>query len=134
MEVLLATAILLGSVLVLMELAGIGRHYIQSVEDWTAAQLLCESKLNELLSGVARLQEVQQRTMERDPDWSYSVEITPVRDLDLAELRVTVTQRPQQGEPSQAIRGKPKSFTLVRWIPDPSRDRSRGHRFPDRLW
>ena len=124
MEVLLATAILLGSVLVLMELAGIGRHYIQSIEDRTTAQLLCQSKLNEMLSGVTRLEEVQQRTFEDHPDWEYTVEILPVRDLEVSTLRVTVTQQ-ARNEANEVTRGKPKRFTLYRWIPNSSLDRVR---------
>ena len=121
MEVLLATAILLGSIAVLSELAGIGRHYILSVEDHTAAQILCQSKLNEILSGVAPMEEVQQRVLENNPEWIYTVEIYPIRGIELASLRVTVTK--QASDPSiQQIRGKPRSFSLVRWIPDPQFD------------
>ena len=121
MEVLLATAILLGSIAVLSELAGIGRYYILSVEDHTAAQILCQSKLNEILSGVAPMEEVQQRVLENNPDWIYTVEIYPIRGIELASLRVTVTK--QASDPSiQQIRGKPRSFSLVRWIPDPHFD------------
>jgi Tfp pilus assembly protein PilV len=121
MEVLLATAILLGSIAVLSELAGIGRYYILSVEDHTAAQILCQSKLNEILSGVAPMEEVQQRVLENNPEWIYTVEIYPIRGIELASLRVTVTK--QASDPSiQQIRGKPRSFSLVRWIPDPQFD------------
>jgi hypothetical protein len=118
MEVLLATAILLGSILVLMELAGVGRHYIQSVEDRTTAQLLCQTKLNELLAGAEPLEEVDEQMVEDHPDWVYSVELRPAGDLNLATLRVTVAQQLPEGQ-ERSIRGKPKSFTLVRWIPDP---------------
>ena len=124
MEVLLATAILLGSVLVLMELAGIGRHYIQSVEDHTTAQLLCQSKLNEILSGITPPEEVQERAFPDHPEWEYSVELLPVRDLDVSNLCVTVTQK-RNAEMEQVVRGKPKSFTLCRWIPNPSKQRLR---------
>ncbi|MFV1966643.1 MAG: hypothetical protein ACC628_14560 [Pirellulaceae bacterium] len=120
----MATAILLGSILVLMELAGIGRYYIQSVERHTTAQLLCQSKLNEILSGLAPLEGVPRRSVPGDSDWEYSVEIQPVSGLDVSLLRVTVTEV----EPSEATvttRGKPKIFTLSRWIPNPSQDRSR---------
>lgn len=121
MEVILATAILLGSIVVLSELAGIGRYYILSVEDYTTAQLLCQSKLNEILSGAAPVEEVQQRVLENNPAWTYTVEVDPIRGIELAALRVTVTKQP--GDPSvQSMRGKPRSFSLVRWIPDPHFD------------
>jgi hypothetical protein len=122
MEVLLATAILLGSVLVLMELGGIGRRCIESVDRRTTAQTLCFSKLNEILSGLAPLEEVQQRPLENDPEWVYTVEILPVSGIDLASLRVTVSEL-QVDSLGELPQHKPKSFTLVRWIPDPSVDR-----------
>lgn len=118
MEVLLATAILLGSVLVLMELAGIGRHYIQSVDRRTTAQLLCQTKMSELLAGIQRVEPVEQRVFEDQPDWNYTIEVTPVSGTDLVSLKVTVMENVVEGE-SRVVRGKPKSFSLVRWVRRP---------------
>jgi len=50
-EVILATAILMGSVFVLSELAGIGRRQSQRAELHARAQQLCEQTLNEVLTG-----------------------------------------------------------------------------------
>ena len=133
MEVLLATAILLGSILVLMELAGIGRHYVQSVEARSTAQMLCQTKLNELLAGIQPLEEIEEQVVEDDPDWMYSVEVLPVRRLPLSLLRVTVTQRTLEGT-TPSIRGRPKSYSLARWVPDGAvkrrSDGRRGHTVP----
>ena len=49
MEVLLATGILLGSLIVLGQLATVGRKHAHDAETLTTAQLLCQSKLNEIL-------------------------------------------------------------------------------------
>ena len=137
MEVLLATAILLGSILVLMELAGIGRHYVQSVEARSTAQMLCQTKLNELLAGIQPLEEIDERVVEDYPDWTYSVEVLPVRRLPLSLLRVTVTQRTLEGT-TPTIRGKPKSCSLARWVPDaPSSERGmegEATRFAEAEW
>lgn len=118
MEVLLATAILLASVLILMELAGIGRYYVQSVEARSTAQMICLTKLNELLAGVQPLQPIEERAVEDYPDWVYAVEITPVRELPLTEVRVTVAQQVAEGA-NPLVRGKPKSCSLVRWVSQP---------------
>jgi prepilin-type N-terminal cleavage/methylation domain-containing protein len=58
-EVIIATAILLGSVFVLSELAGLGRRQSQRAEQHTRAQELCEQTLNEILFGERPLLEVE---------------------------------------------------------------------------
>ena len=63
MEVLLATAILLGSVIVLGELAGIGRQNANSAEELATAQRLCQNKLNEILAGLTSLEPVEAETL-----------------------------------------------------------------------
>jgi type II secretory pathway pseudopilin PulG len=59
-EVILATAVLLGSVMVLSELAGIGRRQGQRARDLTRAQLLCERQLSALLTEGQPITPVQQ--------------------------------------------------------------------------
>lgn len=54
-EVIMATAILLGSVVVLSQLAGLGRTYAQNTEQMSLAQRICENTLNELLVGIRPL-------------------------------------------------------------------------------
>ncbi len=53
LEVLLATGILLGAAIVLSELAGIGARQASAARDLAQAQLLCQSKLNEIVAGIA---------------------------------------------------------------------------------
>ncbi len=118
LEALLATAILLGCVAVLAQLASVGRYHVQSVQDRSTAQLLCQKKLNELLCGALPLEDVSERTLETDPDWLYSVEVVPVPDLPMLSVRVTVTQR-QDEQLERSVRHKPCSFQLVRWVADP---------------
>jgi len=130
MEVLLATAILLGSVLVLMELASIGRYYVQSVAARSTAQMLCQSKLDELLAGVQPLEAVEDRAIEDRPDWIYSVEVEPVTRLPLVAVRVTVTEQFLEGS-SAAVRGRPRTFSLVRWISAQGRAAAAGEAPPN---
>lgn len=48
MEVLLATSILLGSSIALIELATIGRKQAHAAYDLNIAQLLCQAKIDEI--------------------------------------------------------------------------------------
>ena len=59
-EIILSTAVLLGSVMVLSELAGIGRRQGQRAQDYTQAQLLCERQLSALLTGQTPITPVEQ--------------------------------------------------------------------------
>lgn len=118
MEVLLATGILLGSLIVLGQLATVGRMHAHDAEKLTTAQLLCQSKLNEILAGVDRLRSVEGESLA--DGWLYSVEVAPAGKLHLASLRVTVWE---DLPPDDATDGpRPKRFTLTRWIRGPNRE------------
>ncbi len=73
MEVILATAILLGSVIVLGELAGMGRRQSLRGRDLAEAQQLCEKTLNEILTGLRPLEPQEQEPLLFDQPLSASV-------------------------------------------------------------
>jgi prepilin-type N-terminal cleavage/methylation domain-containing protein len=112
-EMLVATAIVLVSVGVLSELAGVGQRHARAAEDAATAQRLCQNLLEGILCGGAPLETTQDAVVKEDPDWTYSVELKPLDDYawepGLAELRVTVTKTSEAASPS-------RSFSLVRWI------------------
>jgi prepilin-type N-terminal cleavage/methylation domain-containing protein len=62
-EVMLATAILLGSVVVLGELASMGRRQSEKGKKLAEAQQLCEQTLNEVLLGLRPLEPVEQEPL-----------------------------------------------------------------------
>jgi general secretion pathway protein I len=112
LEVILAIAILGGCIAVIGELIRIGSRQAEEAREMTIAQLLCESKLNEIASGILPPESVSGAPCETDVDWMYSVGITPLDGSSLIEVRVTVEQ-------AQSTRLIPLSFTLVRWMIDP---------------
>ncbi len=117
LEVVLATSILLAVAIVLFELAAIGRAHIESAEDLTTAQRICQTRINEILSGASPLQVVQGEPLEEDSDWTITVALDPVEQMPgLAALRVTVSREASPGH-------RAKQYTLVRWI----RDSQAGH-------
>ncbi|HUT95789.1 MAG TPA: hypothetical protein VMY37_40430 [Thermoguttaceae bacterium] len=121
MEVLLATSILLASLIVLGQLATVGRMHARDAERLTTAQLLCQSKLNEILAGVERVRPVEQEALAEAPGWVWSAEIESVEKLHLASLRVTVSEDLPELEDA-ADGPRPKQFTLTRWIRDPNHE------------
>jgi len=127
MEVLMATSILLASVIVLGELAGIGRRHASASRELATAQILCENKLNEILSGAAPAVRVDGEPLDVQPGWMYSVEIEPL-DAEQAAiapgmvaLKVTVEAEDTPRRRSEIDHQGTKQFSLVRWIREPAR-------------
>lgn len=112
LEVLLATAVLLGCVVVLGHLASIGRVDANSARDLADAQRICQNRMNELLTGLVPLQTSEQETLADEPGWQCTIAIEPAEAPGLAAVRVTVANDlPDQRHPVR--------FTLVRWLRDP---------------
>jgi prepilin-type N-terminal cleavage/methylation domain-containing protein len=113
LEVILALSILAGAIVVLGELVRLGTLNAASARDLTQAQLLCETKLAEVMSGLMLPEIVQSVPCETDAGFLYSIDVQPLDMPGLLVLTVTVTQNvPATHHPAQ--------FTLVRWIQDPA--------------
>jgi len=112
LEVILAIAIFAGAMTVLGELLRIGVRHAESARDLTRAELLCESKLAEITSGIAVAEAVNNVPCEFDSDWLYSVAWDPIDEEGLIAVRVTVTRDAPR-------RLRPVAFSLSRWMRDP---------------
>jgi general secretion pathway protein I len=117
LEVVFALAILGGAIVVLGEVARTALKNAEATRDMVRAQLLCESKLSEIISGLASTDPVQNATLEQATDsneaaWLYSVETNSLQEDGLLLLQVTVTR-------DQPAEKRPVRFSLQRWIPNP---------------
>lgn len=126
LEVLMATSILLGSVIVLNQLAGIGRKNALAAQDLSTAQMLCESRLNEILAGTTAVEEVEEEPLSNAPGWVFSLSLEPVDRANgsdepkLLGLHLSVSR-------AELERQNASRFTLVRWIADSrAEDRPKG--------
>jgi len=120
LEVILALAILAGAVVVLGELARQGLESTRIARDLTYAQLLCESKLAELVSGAEIPEPVQDMPVAllevpSTSTWLYSIDVVDTGEEGLVSVWVTVTQDP-------STERNPVRCTLVRWMLDPYAD------------
>ena len=113
LEVILAIAVLGGCMAVIGELVRMGVRNAEEARELTKAQLLCESKLEEVAAGVMPLESAANAAFELDPDWSYTIETGSLDQQGLVQVRVTVQQ-------VESDRLYPLTFTLTRWILDPS--------------
>lgn len=121
LEILLALAILGGSLAVLSQIAETGTSAAREARDLSVARLLCQSKLSETLldatSGISP-QTIIDAPLEAFDSGSlttfnYSVEVQPGQLDGLLNVRVTVTAvNPSGGSPLA-------TYALTRWMIDP---------------
>lgn len=121
LEVILATTILLFAVVALGELVRNGLNAATRARDISQAQLLCESKLAEIAAGILPPDPVTDLPLLATVDqpdlseWVYSVEVFPLDQPELIQVRVTVRRNAQLG-------GFPFEFSLIRWMRNPEVD------------
>ena len=121
LEVILALAILAGAMAALGEISRLALRNAEAARDLARAQLLAESKMAEILSGVASPDTVENTTFESsnyaldpaEPAWLYSISSESTDEDGLISVRVTVTRDVPAGQ-------HPVKFSLVRWVPDPN--------------
>jgi len=97
LEVILALAIIGGAVAVLGEAARLALRNAAYARDMARAQLLCESKLSEIVGGVTPAEPVSRAVIARstdsgEPAWLYSIETTTLAEEGLLSVRVSVTR------------------------------------------
>ena len=127
LEVMLALAILAGALAVLGEFGRMGMQSAKTSRDLTRAELLCESVMSEIGAGILAPDSVQRASVV-DPvqgtsasntqaddvaPWVYSIDSETIDQDGLLAVTVTVAQDMPSAQ-------HPVSFTLVRWMLDPS--------------
>ena len=113
LEVILALTILALALAAVGELVALGTRSAASARDVTRAQLLCESKMAELTATAYPITSEQSVLFETDPEWAYSIDAQPGNTGGLLSVTVTV-------EHVLISSRQPASYSLTRWIPDPS--------------
>jgi hypothetical protein len=105
-------------VIVLAELAAIGREHANAAEDLSTAQRLCLNRLNEILCGAMPLEAVDHEQIEEEEgNWTCSVTLEPAPQADLVAVRITVAR---EATPSR----REREYSLVRWLAAPGLDSS----------
>lgn len=113
LEVILAIAILGGSLAVLGELVRVGTRTARAARVLTTAQLLAESLVAEVTAGVTAPDPIDGVINDFcGLRWQYVVQIEQVDQKGLLAVAVTVREDKDASE-------RPVSFALVRWMIDP---------------
>lgn len=114
LEIILALAILAGSLAALGEVMRLADQNAAMTRDETQAQIIAASVMDELVSGARVLTAVNQATCDEgiDSQWVYSVAVEQTGYVELVEVRVLVEQQLE-------AELQPARFELVRWLPNP---------------
>jgi hypothetical protein len=113
LEVILATAILLGCVMVLSRLAFLARRHAIGSEDRTQSQLLCQNLMDELLAGIRPLESVSPTETE-DGQWVYEIDLQRRGNPLLVAITVTVARLEE--DELLPIDEELVGYRLVRWL------------------
>lgn len=139
-EVIVATAILMGSVIVLARLAGMGRTMVQKAQQHSAAQRICEQTLNEIMIGLRPLEQVDNAVLQPVglPATDLSANAGSAENSDLISIQRestawthSVFSRPLEDRPGLTLLSvsvqsaddrtdRPLTYRLQRWVRVPS--------------
>jgi type II secretion system protein I len=114
LEIILALAILAGSLAALGEVMRLADQNASMTRDESQAQIHASSIMDELVAGARDLVAIDRGQFDfvTEPPWVYSVVIEPTAYDELVAVRVLVEQ---DIDP----RLQPARFALVRWLPNP---------------
>lgn len=117
LEVVLALAILAVSAALLAQITRQATDNAMSAQKLAHAQMLCESKMAEVLVGAIPMEPLDW-TLNEDGSlpgqWYYRLETTTTERENMVGLRLAVTDNPNP------MTGSPELFFLMRWVIDPS--------------
>jgi general secretion pathway protein I len=114
LEIVLALAILAGSLAALGEVMRLADRNAELVQGETQAQVLAESVMEEILAGSRSLTNVNGALfpLETEPRWQHWIAVEPTDRDELLLIRVTVAEQlPPELQPAR--------FELVRWVLNP---------------
>jgi len=119
LEILLALAILGGSLAVLSQIVGTGADSASSARDLALARLICQSKLAEtLLSGIQPVTVPPTPVISPDSTsttaFFYALDVVPASLDGMLAIRISVEAQDPDGGPPIA------TYALTRWIVDPA--------------
>ena len=111
-EVILALAILGGSMVMLGHLVRLGAGHAVDAQNISTAYLHCQSILGQVAGQALPATAVQNTPVPLDPEWVYSIDVQGLDLEALISVRVTVTSATDTSPYAT-------SATLTRWMIDP---------------
>lgn len=113
LEVIIATAILAGSGLVLFSIIGMGSKYALRAEEITYAHHFAQTVLDEWQASPSAIGTEQTGTLEEAPQWSFRIESQNLDDPGLATVTVEIFQ---SLDAAGASSSEEPIYQLTRWV------------------
>lgn len=123
LEMILATAMLASSTVLLLSILSAGDQHGRRAEQRVLGQILCQSKLDELITDPTASHDVDQEPINGYPEWVYSVKEMKTELPGVVRWEVSVTWINPTNDTRQANdASSKKTFELIRLqrIPDDS--------------
>jgi type II secretory pathway pseudopilin PulG len=115
LEILLAVGMLAVALTALAQLAAVGRRHLDGAANRAQAMRLAANELERYAAGVQPLENRDAQPLLDAPDWECRVEILPLGEPGLAEVRVGV--RPLELAAAGGVDVEGGWFTWARWLP-----------------
>ena len=112
LEILVSTAILVGSVTAIMQVLNVGHNSRMKAVLDAEAILRCESKMGELLAGVRPIASSGTEPFEDNSNWAWTASISDQGSTSLLQVEVVVEHTPSRGPTNS-------SWSLTRYVRDP---------------
>ncbi len=112
LEVILSIAILGGAMVVIGKLYNLGYRSANHVRVRNEANILADSKMAEIASGVLELESAGDSPIDSSPGWTYSVTVENSNQPGLFLVTVFVRREQESNILTNGI-------SVVRFIPDP---------------
>ena len=112
LEVVLAIAIMGVAMMIISNLVSLGSNFASLTKWRSEAQILCNTKMAEISSGVLPLETVSTANIPENPEWTYSIQVQASDLTGLLLVQVAVVPANMQIE-------KFEPFLLTRLLPDP---------------
>ncbi len=118
LEVIVGTGILASSTILLLSLFSTGERHGRRAEQRVTAQLLCQSKLDELLAEPSRLRSVEEELIAGSSGWTWSADWEPTELAGLVRVHLSVARFDDISESAAELGAIPHrpEFELVRWM------------------
>jgi Tfp pilus assembly protein PilV len=117
MEVMIATTLLLASVMALSQVAFVARRHAVGAEERTRAQEIAQNLMEEILAGARPAARVTPTPLEEDEQWVYMIQVEDVEGAPLARVTVQVDRIDEEDESARMpTEDEMGGFRLVHWV------------------